>query len=367
MNFAPKEVNVSTKQFLGALILLKAIGVAFATLIFARFTPLVDSENYLNGSLVGDLAFRTAVVQWLATKLNAIGGRYFAHFAFALISVAGLAYYYISGGRRQVLVLTLLLPSSLVWTSIVGKEALFFAGMGLAIVIWSKYVVGEMEWYDMIVAALAIVACSSLRPHYAIALLWLFIAVAVLKKWKERAGPVIALILLLFASLIFYLMFPQDLLGRGYGNIDPSARASRFQMLGVAVGTEDGFRQFKSWIPLGLLIGIVGPLPSEVAKRVEFLPFFLEGVFILLAPLFVALIASQYKFIRKSEFFRFFGWCLVPAILMLMALHAPFGLLNPGSAIRWRTNFEQIFYLAPLLLFFRFLDNPHSENRSLPP
>ncbi len=35
------------------------------------------------------------------------------------------------------------------------------------------------------------------------------------------------------------------------------------------------------------------------------------------------------------------------------------GILNPGSPIRWRVNFELIFYMAPLLLFLEAKKNDH--------
>jgi hypothetical protein len=93
-----------------------------------------------------------------------------------------------------------------------------------------------------------------------------------------------------------------------------------------------------------------------VLKRIEFLPFFIEGVIILLSPLLIYILASRHALPQEVLFKKIFWWCLIPAILMLMLIHAPFGLLNPGSATRWRTNFEQIFYLAPLLLLYRFID-----------
>ena len=49
-----------------------------------------------------------------------------------------------------------------------------------------------------------------------------------------------------------------------------------------------------------------------------------------------------------------------------MVLHAPFGLLNPGSATRWRVNFEAIFHIAPLLLLYGFLDNDRHANHPFP-
>lgn len=355
MNIAEPGKGVTTKRLLAVVFLIKIIGVAFATLVFSKFTPLVDSQLYLEEFYKTDAAFRTQAVQWLTTILNNISGPYFTHFTFALISTLGLTYYYLTGGRRWVLALTLLLPSSLVWTSIVGKEAIFCGAMGLGLVVWSKYAVKSLGWQDVVVATLAIGVCASLRPHYAVALLWLFVATIILKRLGSKAWPLL-MCLLLVGALATYFWVWQDLLYRGYGGIEPNARASRFHTLGIAAGTDQGFEQFKSMLPLGMLIGIVGPLPSEVLKRVEFLPFFIEGVLILLAPLLIFLFVYKCDLPQKAVFIRIFWWCLVPAILMLMVLHAPFGLLNPGSATRWRTNFEQIFYLAPLLLMYRFMD-----------
>ena len=45
------------------------------------------------------------------------------------------------------------------------------------------------------------------------------------------------------------------------------------------------------------------------------------------------------------------------AIFLLMFIHVFFGIHNPGTAIRWRVNFELIFYFVPLLLYFNILDN----------
>ena len=366
MNIAELEKRLSTKHLIAALVLVKIFGLVFATQVFAKFSPLVDSELYQKGFYTSDPFFRTQAIQWLATTVNKLGSSFFTHFTFAMISTLGLAYYYLTGGRRWVLILTLLLPSSLVWTSIVGKEAIFFGGMGLALVIWSKFTVGSLGWADIIIAALAIGVCASLRPHYAVVLLWLFVATAIFKRLEGKAW-VLLLLLLILGSLAVYFTVWRDLIERGWSGIDPTARASRFQTLEILANTSEGFDRFNSLIPLGLILGIVGPMPSEVLKRVEFLPFFIEGVFIFLAPLLVFLLAVKHGVHREVIFLRVFFGCLLPAMLMLMVLHAPFGLLNPGSATRWRVNFEQIFYLAPLLLMYRFMDDFPKKNSSLPP
>ena len=154
---------------------------------------------------------------------------------------------------------------------------------------------------------------------------------------------------------------------RGFVAIEPTAPASRFNYFEIQPHTDVGFEQFKHWVPLGALLGIVGPMPHELFSRPVFIPFFLEGTLILLFPLLVYLIVNRKAFLHRKRFNAIFLWCLLPAILALMVLHAPFGLLNPGSATRWRVNFESIFYLAPLLLYYSFKDSSYRENHSLPP
>jgi len=362
------DLRLSTKYLIAALVLVKMLGVVFATQVFARFTPLVDSELYLDGFYTADERLRTRAIQWLATTVNNLGaGDYFTHFIFAIISALGLAYYYLTGGRRWILILTLLLPSSLVWSSIVGKEAIYLGGMGLGLVIWSKYTVSSLNWADIIIAALVIGVCAVLRPHYSVALLWLFLATALFKRLEGRAWISLLLLFVVGAFAAHFTGLWIDLLERGWGSIDPSARASRYQSLELLFQTQVGFDRYNSLIPLGLILGIIGPMPSEVLNRVEFLPFFLEGVLILLAPFLIFLLAIKRGLHRDTIFLRMFFGCLLPAILILLVLHAPFGLLNPGSAIRWRVNFEQIFYLAPLLLMYRFIDDAPTKNNSPSP
>jgi len=355
---------MSPRHLIAIVILIKACGVAFATLVFSRYTPIVDSQMYLSGFYDGTREFRTSLVQWLAISLNSFGGAYLAHFSFAMISVLGLVYYYQTGGRRLTLLLTLFLPSTLVWSSIIGKEAIFCGCLGLALVVWSSYTVRGLRWHEILIAAISLAICFAFRPHYAVALAWLYVAMFSIKHFKDKA-PLFLISLFSTAMLTVYFVelkgstIWEELLFRAYTAIESTARASRFEQFGIAPNAEPhhaGFQRFKEYVPLGVLISIVGPIPSEVLKRIEFLPFFIEGVIVLLSPLLIYGWASRYALPQEVLFKKIFWWCLIPAILMLMLIHAPFGVLNPGSAIRWRTNFEQIFYLAPLLLLYRFMD-----------
>jgi len=356
----------STSGKISALIAIKILGALFATLVFARFSPLVDSKLYLSGYYAIDPLLRTQLIHKLAITLNSLGGAFFAHVVFGLISTAGLIYYFATGGRRWIFVWMLLLPSSLVWTSIVGKEALYFGCFNLLLVIWSKYVVAKLNLLDLLAACMALGICGLLRPHYGVAIVWLFFSTGIIKKLGSKAWPVL-LATIIVAALAVYFYVWSDLLYRGFGGIEASARSSRFVLFDMVPNSDSGFDHFRKIVLLGFIVGIVGPLPSELLTRPEFLPFFLEGVLILLSPIFIYRYASKQEFIGTTLFLRIYWWCLVPAIISIMILHAPFGLLNPGSASRWRTNFEALFYMAPLLLLFRFTDYNRYEDTSLSP
>ena len=354
----------SNAPIIGALLTIKIVGALFATLVFARFSPLIDADLYLRGFYVADVHLRTRIINVLAVSLSGIGGELFAHVIFGCISSAGLIYYFINGGKRWMLALTLLLPSSIIWTSIVGKEAIFFGGFTLVLVVWTRYVAGVFNRKDLIAGLFAFGVCALLRPHYAVVLVWLFFSVTLIKKFGDKALPIL-MAGIVIACFAVYVVIWSELLRRGFSAIEPSARASRFQLFGIDPGTLEGLEQFKQWVPLGFIVGIVGPLPAEVMRRPEFAPFFIEGIFILLFPFFLFRYANQRITKGQKLFSRIYIWCLMPAIVALMAIHAPFGILNPGSATRWRTNFEAIFYMTPLWLFFYFIDDDRHENSTL--
>jgi hypothetical protein len=345
------------------LLLVKVFAVFFATQIFAKYSPLLDSNLYLNGAYGSHEAFRTLLIQRITVLANSFGGRFFANYIFAVASCAGFLYAYYKYERLLPFwgCMFLLLPSSFVWTSIVGKEAIFFGLFGLLIVLWSIYADEQLNLPQVITAIFLILLCSLFRPHYLLAIVWLFVATFVVKRLGFNA---IYILLVTFIGIIraIYLYFWDDLLIRGYTGISVDGRASRFLDLEIQPYAEKnhaGFSRFENWLPFGALFGIIGPTPTEVVKRPEFLPFFIEGLFILCMPIIVYVYAKRHGGPRFACFKQLFFLALLPSIILLLILHSPFGVLNPGSATRWRVNFEQIFYLAPTLLAMRILRKCH--------
>lgn len=358
--FLPKPVRL-TILFLGV----KLFSTLLAIVVFARFSPLVDANLYLSGFYSPASELRTRIIQSIVTLLLKFGGDIFVHWTFGVLSLTGVLYYYWRGGTRWQLCLPLLLPSTLIWTSVIGKEAIFYGAFTLSLVIWTRFVVRKCTATDYVFLAIAAVICALFRPHYAIVIVWLFVSSVLVDKFKEDAWKWIFLIAIIGCGVVLTTAW-EPLLYRGFGGIDPTARASRFVLFGIEPGTDAGFATYKALLPLGALLGIIGPMPIELFTRPVFIPFFLEGVLILLFPAVVYFYASKQSFAGKDRFKKFFWLCLVPAILALVVLHAPFGLLNPGTATRWRVNFEAAFHMAPLLLLYGFMDNNRHENSPLP-
>ena len=345
-------ITLTTKsvKFISILLCVKLFCTLFAIFVFSKFTPLTDAGMYLSGSYnVFHTAQRTLIIQTVAIELAKIGGLVFAHYIFGVFSLIGLSYYFLTGGKRWQFALFLIFPSALIWTSVIGKEAVFYGAFTLLLVIWSRFVSSQNGVTDIFLFILALVVCAIFRPHYGVVILWLFISTFLVNMYGMKAWPYLCLLALL--ALGFYFAFAwEKILHHGLGGIDQGGRSSRFVALNIIRETTAGFEKYKSLLLLGAIFGIIGPMPEELITRPEFIPFFLEGIFIIIFPAAVYIYASKKTFYGKKRFMELFWLCLIPAILALMLFHAPFGILNPGSATRWRVNFESIFLIAPILL-----------------
>ena len=116
---------------------------------------------------------------------------------------------------------------------------------------------------------------------------------------------------------------------------------------------------------IGFFYGIIGPFIEETIKRPEFLPFFIEGIIILSAPS-IFLIYFKYKKINKKNIYYLnYIYGVLPAIILVMIFHSFSGIFNPGTAIRWRINFELLFYFAPYLIFLNLKELKNEKNLTL--
>ena len=114
----------TSRQQLSGICLIKIAYAFFAVLVFARFTSLGDTGDYLNGEYLerNNLASTAYLMSLIGAALGNIGSYVFS----LILSVWGMVYLlekaeFSSGNIRLVFVL-MLLPSFGVWTSILSKE-----------------------------------------------------------------------------------------------------------------------------------------------------------------------------------------------------------------------------------------------------
>lgn len=347
-----------------ALLLVKLFSVSVIFFVIApNYIKFIDSDLYLSGYFLNDKSIRIQMVQKLAWFLGNSFGSFFTNYLFSLISVVGMIYYYVTGGKRWLFILFLFLPSVFIWTSVIGKECFFYGFFTLASVILARYTSGVLRAYDFPFLVASIIVCMLLRPHYAIVLVWFLVSIAAVKKWGFKDSY--KFLLVLSATTIALIIFNiwDEILFRGFTAIDPSARYSRFDYFqiqpNIAEGnksTQLGFIRFKALIPVVWIFGILGPMPFEVLSRPVLSIFLFEGSLVLVSPVVIFCIANRLLIKNKNLFFSIFFLCLIPSYFYLIYIHAPFGILNFGSAIRWRINFETAFYLFPLMIMFNFID-----------
>ena len=172
--------SVSKVNIIIILFLIKLFGVCFSIFVFNKFTPLIDANLYINFFYSETIEIRTRSVQELVILLSFLD-EIMIHYFFACISVIGFFYALIKLNFQPILLIFLLLPSSLVWTSIIGKEAIFFGFFTLLIFIWVTALNEKLKTIDLILFILSLVVCLLFRPHYMICIFWLYFSLIILK------------------------------------------------------------------------------------------------------------------------------------------------------------------------------------------
>ncbi|MDC1356856.1 hypothetical protein N8310_04640 [Pseudomonadota bacterium] len=381
-------MTLDKKKIIIIIILLKLLATSFALMVFDQFSPLVDArlyenEFFLNGYAL-NTSLRTDIVQGLVRQFNYIFYPIVSHYIFSIISILGIIWYVVSNKFHWAILLIFIFPSSMIWTSVIGKEAIYYLFFSLLIIIWSNYISEKLKARHYLIAVVAILFCLMFRLHYTIAILWLFWAAININKFKNYKMILFctySLILILLFVVLFKGMQLNDLLDtnfpdvkwRAYSSIAIEGKASRHSSLGFTDIRDKCIndklcdwdimqrilldKKINSHFITGFIFGIIGPFFNEIINRPVFIPFFIEGVLIILLPfMFLIYFIFTRKVERQNIYYLNYIYGVLPAILLVMIMHAFFGMLNPGSAIRWRVNFELIFYLAPFLIYLNLIE-----------
>lgn len=334
-------------------LIIKISSSLITSAVISNLINIPDHQIYANQLYSGQEYLRTLLIFWLSKFFLFITfeSKPVTHIMFSLLSGLGILYFSVKLKSIKPLIL-LLLPSSFIFTSIAGKEAICYLITSLLIIDWVKFI--DKTHCKKIIIRVILYLCifGMLRPHYAYCFILLFLLSYSIEQNYINKKLVYGIIITISSILIYY-SYHKFLVPHAFGGINKNFNFDRFITFGIN-NHEDLRRVFD----ISFFLGIIGPYPQEALNKIKLIPFLIEGLFILLFPI-VFYVINRKKLcslinIKKNKHFIY---VLIPTIVMLMSIHSAFGILNMGSSIRWRVNFELLFYFAPLVLYLKKFEN----------
>lgn len=333
--------------------------MVFAIYIFSHLTTLGDTFDYLHAPLsfspsifysstammkfsgaLCKLIFRADVLACLPFMLLSFYGIYYAVDRLNLYPYA-----------TYVLIL-FSLPNFGVWTSILGKEAIgcFFSSIIAVLIIKKIYGSYQLKPIDY----LALYLCAVFKPQYLLFIMQAFIFLLITRRFADRKYFPLMLGLIIIAINIGVIYYFRDM-------IDGLAKGMAIHFRSSDPNLAHSTRSEEPWLmpygffhsaPYGMFIAFFGPTPSEMLTKPAQLLAGLESLMMITCFMFL-LIPRLYYNLKYLRFNPRVFICYLLIFAGILFIHYPFGFLNPGSAIRYRSNFYALFVLLLLYLFAR--------------
>ena len=168
-------MHISKTYIIFILIIAKLLATAFSLYVVDQFTPLVDaklcqSEDFFNYTLT----LRTYLVQITASVFSFLTSPIISHYIFSFISISGILWYAIFYKITWHILFILLLPTSMIWTSIIGKEAIYYCLFSVLLINWSILINKRLKISNCLLVLIISILCLILRPiilfHYLVIL-----------------------------------------------------------------------------------------------------------------------------------------------------------------------------------------------------
>jgi len=343
----------------------KIVFMLFAEFVYSKFTKLGDTERYLSANFVFEsdiFTSSTKIMDFTGSIVSYLGSPFY-HMPALLLSYLGIVYLQRAieriGGldskfSRIVFFLLMTSASFSIWTSIHSKEAVavfFMSVLSSQLIASSKGLKSEVRFASY----LAIYLLAIFKPQFGIALVSCFVFVKVSRKFSFGGFSQLTFLFTMIAVQAFALYQVSDqidlLANNMYQFFNTSGDSSNSTRVNdVFVNDGDFLRN----APYGMFISFLGPMWSEVVAKPIFLIFYLESLFILF--LLLSLLAPFFTKALNGRVNIFILSVVVIGVFWTLLVHYPFGVFNPGSAIRYRSNFY------PLLVALFFLAKSMHKN-----
>jgi len=309
-------------------------------LVVVQFTSLGDSIRYTGGTerfdtVQGTFWFlnSTALTEAIGSVFAALlgGNRLTISIAFQTLAFIGI-YRFLTAlpeDLRKWVAIILLAPSFNIWSSIASKEAVVVFAVGTV----CAYLVGVYRQTQRLrlIDLIAVGLLAIYKAHYLVALGFVFAGL--------HLGRLVRQPELLVLGAGVATLIPLYLLRDTIDAYAPQIVIHFFS--GAGASTRDAFwtdQYDVFWrAPYGFWLSFVGPTLDEAVNNRLQLAALAESL-ILVAILGLYLLLNFY---RMPLFGFLMSWS---AVFWLLFANYPFGVMNPGSAVRYRTG-----YMIPLL------------------
>lgn len=357
-------LRLRIERFWFVYLLIRLFYLSFSVLVFARISTLGDAERYLGAGF----NYSSSVFYNSTALMDCVGGfiggilgglNMLSNLPFTLLSFYIVKWTAETLELRKyvssyILLSLISLPNFCIWTSVCSKEIAgltFSAILGVLLVNFmnGKYKIRKRDY-------LATYLCLIFKPQYfPFILQGLVMTYLINERCRTAKAKFLFGIFVIFCNFVILLLI-RDIVNE-YAQIIPI----HFTSLDAASNRNEDIwaheNDFFLKAPVGMLEAFWGPTLSEMLSKPTHLLAGLESLFMM--GLFVYL---SWKLISRFLFAYKVNATIVPTYFVIFSgicfLHYPFGIFNPGSAIRYRTNFIFLFMLLLLHLYVRYKKNP---------
>jgi hypothetical protein len=343
---------MNRRRILALLLAAKLLAGAAAWYVVGAFTKLGDTQDYLAGAHLDreNALSTTYLMSFSGHAFSAVlGYGFMANVPTLLMAWYGLVkstkLLELDTGRWSLLLVMLLSPTFLLWTSIHSKEAVvnFCAGF-VTYAIVARFKNLALDLWNTTLAVVAFVALVWIKPGYAPAFGWLLCFAVIGPVTRHPRALSISITLFVGALGVVLTGYFFDLLDE---LIPLFHRHFSAQGTLTRVGWGwSGVADFLTEMPVGIVVSFIGPTPAEVMESPLLLPFFLEGLLTLVAVAYMLVRAT----VRNGQLVVSRFVMLSGFVLLLLIAQYPFGYFNAGSAMRYR----QAFYPALVVVLAAF-------------
>ena len=310
-------------------------------------TKLGDAGEYQRDSFVdlslGALTESTRLTSTIGALFGEVVRRdpILVNIQFQTLAFVGIVAFLqaLSPRDRRWAALLVLFPSFNLWTSIASKEAVVVLGLGLMCA-YLVHLFREDRIPLNLPLILGVYILAVYKPHYLIAIA--LVAISAVAGRYVRQYTTVLLVGLLISLAPIYLFRAQisaESLRVVPHFFDPGGRSTRSEIF--FNGPADVFAR----APEGMVLAFLGPTPAEaLSGGILHFAAFVESL--VLVGVLTALLLVR---IPRVPVFNFLLWLF--ALFWILFPNYPFGVANPGSAVRYRAGWLLfVFFLFTFLL-----------------